>query len=35
MEFFGRHLLASYAGCDAKALADQAGLTAAMKSAVE
>lgn len=33
-EFFGRHLLASYMGCHAAALADRAGLLAAMKSAV-
>ncbi|HVX11335.1 MAG TPA: adenosylmethionine decarboxylase [Pirellulales bacterium] len=33
-EFFGRHLLASYTGCDPAALADEAGLLEAMKSAV-
>jgi len=34
-EFFGRHLLASYVGCDPAALADGAGLKAAMERAVE
>ena len=33
-EFFGRHLLASYTGCHAAALADNAGLLDAMKRAV-
>jgi len=34
-EFVGRHLLASYMGCDAAALADETGLLAAMKAAVK
>ena len=34
-EFVGRHLLASYVGCDAQALADETGLLAAMKAAVK
>jgi S-adenosylmethionine decarboxylase len=34
-EFFGRHLLASYVDCDPAALADHAGLKAAMAAAVE
>lgn len=34
-EFAGRHLLASYIGCDAAALADETGLLAAMKAAVK
>lgn len=34
-EFVGRHLLASYVGCDAAALADEIGLVAAMKAAVK
>ncbi|HEX5447418.1 MAG TPA: adenosylmethionine decarboxylase [Pirellulales bacterium] len=34
-EFVGRHLLASYVGCDAAALADETGLLAAMKAAVK
>jgi S-adenosylmethionine decarboxylase len=34
-EFFGRHLLASYVGCDPAALADSAGLKAAMERAIE
>lgn len=34
-EFVGRHLLASYVGCDAAALADETGLLMAMKSAVK
>ncbi|HUY93071.1 MAG TPA: adenosylmethionine decarboxylase [Pirellulales bacterium] len=33
-EFFGRHLLASYVDCDPAALADHAGLKAAMSAAV-
>lgn len=34
-EFFGRHLLASYTGCDPASLADEAGLMAAMRAAVD
>lgn len=34
-EFTGRHLLASYLGCDKKAIRDLAGLRAAMMRAVE
>jgi S-adenosylmethionine decarboxylase len=34
-EFFGRHLMASYVGCDAAALSDRAGLMAAMRAAVK
>lgn len=34
-EFVGRHLLASYVGCEAAALADETGLLAAMKAAVK
>jgi len=33
-EFFGRHLLASYVGCDPVALADQRGLMIALRDAV-
>lgn len=34
-EFFGRHFMASYVGCDAAALTDRAGLMAAMRAAVK
>lgn len=34
-EFFGRHFMASYVGCDAAALSDRAGLMAAMRAAVK
>lgn len=34
-EFFGRHLLASYTGCEPAALADEVGLVAALKAAAE
>lgn len=34
-EFFGRHLLASYTGCDPAALADERGLVATLKAAAE
>ena len=34
-EFFGRHFLACFVGCDAAALSDRAGLMAAMRAAVK
>ena len=34
-EYFGCHLLANYVGCDPAALADNAGLKAALESAVK
>lgn len=34
-EFTGRHLIASYFGCDSEALTNKAKLTEAMKSAVK
>lgn len=34
-EFVGRHLLASYVGCDLGALTDETGLLAAMQAAVK
>lgn len=34
-EFYGRHLMANYMGCDAAALSNHAGLRAALESAIK